>query len=131
MHDDAGRLLLIRRGRPPAAGMWSVPGGRCRPGESAADACVREVREETGLEVVVIGFAGRVERAGPGDAGAVVYLIDDFVCRLGGGTVGGGTLGANDDAIDARWVDADEFARLPLALGLAEALAEWGLLPRC
>src|SRR5579859_374033 len=49
VHDGDGRLLVVRRGRPPSAGRWSVPGGRCRPGEPAADACVREVAEETGL----------------------------------------------------------------------------------
>src|SRR5581483_698433 len=88
------RLLLIRRGRPPAAGSWSVPGGRCRAGEAPAECCVRELREETGLDVAVTGFAGRVERDGPDGA---VYVIDDFVCE-----VLGGTLVPGDDAADAR-----------------------------
>ena len=61
---DAGaRLLLVRRGQAPSAGSWSVPGGRCLPGESPAAACVREVAEETGLRVEVVRYAGRVERA--------------------------------------------------------------------
>jgi 8-oxo-dGTP diphosphatase len=121
VHDQAGRLLLIRRGQPPAAGSWSVPGGRCRPGESPADACVREVAEETALEVAVVRLAGRVERAAPGGG---VYVIDDFVCR-----VVGGDLRAGDDAADARWVSRDELAALELAPGLYAALDEWGLLP--
>ena len=121
VHDAAGRLLLIRRGRPPSQGSWSVPGGRCLPGESAAAGCVREVAEETALHVVVERFAGRVERAAP-DGG--IYVIDDFVCR-----VAGGTLRAGDDAADARWVSRAELADLPLAPGLHAALAEWGLLP--
>jgi 8-oxo-dGTP diphosphatase len=121
VHDQAGRLLLIRRGQPPAAGSWSVPGGRCRPGESPADACVREVAEETALEVAVVRLAGRVERAAPGGG---VYVIDDFVCR-----VVGGDLRAGDDAADARWVSRDELAALELAPGLYAALDEWRLLP--
>lgn len=120
--DSAGRLLLIRRGQPPSAGSWSIPGGRCRPGEQAEVACVREVGEETGLAVVVERFAGRVERAAP-DGG--VYDIDDFVCRLAGGT-----LQAGDDADDARWVGSGELAGLTLTPGLLDALAGWGLLPR-
>src|SRR5690349_16445083 len=51
VHDAAGRVLLIRRGQEPSAGKWSIPGGRCLPGESAATACIREVAEETGVLV--------------------------------------------------------------------------------
>jgi 8-oxo-dGTP diphosphatase len=121
VHDGAGRVLLIRRGQPPSAGAWSVPGGRCRPGESAEAACVREVHEETGLHVELARFAGRVERPAPSGA---VYVIDDFVCR-----VVGGELAAGDDAVDARWVSRAELAALALVPGLYEALDEWGLLP--
>jgi len=119
--DPALRLLVIRRGQPPSAGSWSVPGGRCLPGESAAAACVREVAEETGLRVEVLRFAGRVERAAPSGGS---YLIDDFVCR-----VVDGSLVAGDDAVDARWVTRAELAELELAPGLYTALEEWGLLP--
>jgi 8-oxo-dGTP diphosphatase len=120
--DPAGRLLLIRRGRPPAQGAWSIPGGRCRDGESAAEACVREVAEETGLEVDLQRWAGRVEREAPDAAG---YDIDDFVC-----TVIGGTLAAADDAIDARWVTTAELGTLTLAPLLLETLRDWDCLPR-
>lgn len=122
VHDAEGRLLVIQRGQPPSAGSWSVPGGRCLPGERPEDACVREVAEETGLQVTVQRFAGRVERAAPnGDT----YLIDDFVCQLVGGT-----LRAGDDAADARWVTRTEFEGLPLAPGLFDALQAWEVLPR-
>jgi ADP-ribose pyrophosphatase YjhB (NUDIX family) len=119
--DGERRLLLIRRGRPPAQGRWSVPGGRCLPGEAPVDCCVREVREETGLEVTVLAPAGRVERAGPDGS---QYVIDDFVCR-----VTGGILQAGDDASDAAWVTRAELSALSLTAGLAEALTEWSLLP--
>jgi 8-oxo-dGTP diphosphatase len=121
VHDDAGRLLVIRRGQPPSAGSWSVPGGRCRPGEAATAACVREVAEETGLEVTVVRRAGRVERAAPGGG---IYMIDDFVC-----TLDGGELRAGDDAIDARWVTRAELVGLDLVPELYAALDEWGVLP--
>ena len=122
MHDAHGRLLMIRRGRPPSAGRWSVPGGRCQPGEPAADACVREVAEETGLTVRVLRSAGVVERDGP--AGQI-YEIEDFACA-----VVGGTLRAGDDALEARWVSARELGELELVPGLLDCLLEWGLLPR-
>jgi ADP-ribose pyrophosphatase YjhB (NUDIX family) len=121
VHDGAGRLLVIRRGQPPSAGSWSVPGGRCRPGEAAAAACVREVAEETGFEVAVVRRAGRVERAAPGGG---VYVIDDFVC-----TLQGGELRAGDDAIDARWVTRAELVELDLVPDLFATLDGWGVLP--
>jgi ADP-ribose pyrophosphatase YjhB (NUDIX family) len=121
VHDASARLLLIQRGREPSAGSWSVPGGRCWPGETPAAACVREVAEETGLQVEVVCLAGRVER--PSATGGV-YVIDDFVCRLVGGE-----LTAGDDAVDARWVTRAELAELNIAPGLWTALEEWGLLP--
>ncbi|MDT4922576.1 MAG: 8-oxo-dGTP diphosphatase [Pseudonocardiales bacterium] len=121
VHDAARRLLLIRRGQPPSQGLWSVPGGRCRPDEAPADACVREAAEETGLAVVVRRFAGRVERAAP-DGG--IYVIDDFVCR-----VVGGELRAGDDALDARWVTRAGMLALGLVPDLYATLDEWGVLP--
>ena len=119
--DEQRRLLVIRRGQAPSAGRWSVPGGRCRPGEAPADACVREMREETGLDVRVVRAAGDVIRDGPG---GVVYAITDFECA-----VIGGTLRAGDDATDARWVTRAELADLDAVPGLIEALSEWSLLP--
>lgn len=122
MHDGQGRLLLIRRGTEPGRGRWSLPGGRCEPGETAAEAAVREVREETGLVVRAGALVGRVERPGLGDT---VYVIDDVAC-----TPVGGTLAAGDDADDVRWVDAAGLAALPLVDGLAATLAGWSVLPR-
>jgi 8-oxo-dGTP diphosphatase len=119
--DAAGRLLVIRRGRPPWPDSWSIPGGRCRPGESAAAACVREVAEETGLVVEVVRLAGHVDRDVPDGR---VYAIDDFVCA-----VTGGRLRAGDDAAEARWVDRAELAALPLVPELLAALTQWQALP--
>jgi mutator protein MutT len=119
--DEQRRLLLIQRAKPPSAGRWSVPGGKCEAGETAADACIREVAEETGLDVEVVSYAGRVSRASP-DGG--VFVIDDFVCR-----VVGGAIVAGDDADKAGWFRLADLAVLPLAEGLLDALAGWDLLP--
>ena len=59
MFDASGRLLLVRRGNEPSRGLWCEPSGRCEPGEPAEQACVRETREETGLDVRVVR-GGRV-----------------------------------------------------------------------
>lgn len=101
--------------------MWSIPGGRCRPGERPGDACVREVAEETGLHVRVVRFAGRVSRDGPGGA---VYDIEDFVCA-----VLDGELRPGDDATEVRWVTRHELAGADLVAGLLAALTEWDALP--
>jgi 8-oxo-dGTP diphosphatase len=121
VRDADGRLLVIRRGREPGRGLWSLPGGRCEPGEDAAAAAVRETYEETGLIVTAGPLVGRVERFGPG---GVTYLIDDLAC-----TVTGGTLHAGDDADEARWVSPAELAALPVTDGLLDALTRWGVLP--
>lgn len=122
VHDADGRILLVRRGRPPGVGLWSVPGGRVEPGESTSAAAVREVREETGLEVTAGRLLGVVERqAAPG----VVYEIHDHAA-----TLLGGELTAGDDAAEARWVDRAALRELELAPQLADVLREWGVLPR-
>ncbi|OZM75169.1 NUDIX hydrolase [Amycolatopsis antarctica] len=121
VHDTGGRLLLIRRGHAPSAGLWSVPGGRVEDGESDAAAVVREVAEETGLTVRAGAFVGTVLRG--------KYEIFDYACALTGGT-----LTPGDDAADARWVDAAGFAALDeageLVPLLTETLAGWDVLPR-
>jgi ADP-ribose pyrophosphatase YjhB (NUDIX family) len=124
--DGEGRLLLIKRGHEPGAGLWSLPGGRIEAGESDAAALVREVREETGLIVTPGTLAGSVERPVQGDGeagGGRVFAIRDYAAH-----VTGGTLAAGDDADDARWVAPAELSELPLTDGLVQALARWGVI---
>jgi 8-oxo-dGTP diphosphatase len=118
--DDEGRLLLIKRGHEPSAGLWSLPGGRIEPGETDAEALVREMREETGLEIEAGHLLGTVQR--PGRQGTVIDIRDYTA------TVIGGTLRPGDDAADARWVPTGELGTLPLTDGLVEALTGWGVL---
>jgi 8-oxo-dGTP diphosphatase len=119
--DDADRLLLIRRLRPPGAGLWSVPGGKCLPHEASRDTCVRECLEETGLQVAVLRSAGSVYLPAPGGNR---FAVEDFLC-----TIVGGTPQAGDDAGELRWATRAELARLPLVAGLLDTLTSWGLLP--
>jgi 8-oxo-dGTP diphosphatase len=118
--DEQGRLLMIQRGHDPGAGLWSIPGGRIEPGETDGQALVREMLEETNLQVKVDKLIGSVQREGLGGA---VIDIRDYAA-----TVTGGTLRAGDDAADARWVAAAELARMEVTEGLIEALTEWGVL---
>lgn len=120
--DGQGRLLMIRRGREPGAGLWSIPGGRVEPGETDAEALTREMLEETSLVVAVGRLLGRVRR--PGLGGAVIDIRDYAA------TVTGGTLRAGDDAADARWVAPGDLGSLEITEGLIEALTEWGVLGR-
>jgi 8-oxo-dGTP diphosphatase len=118
--DQSGRMLLVRRGREPGRGLWSVPGGRVEPGETDEQALVRELREETGLTVRAGRLVGAVRRPAPG---GMVFDIRDYEA-----TVTGGTLTAGDDADDARWAGRADMAAMPLTDGLADALSEWGVL---
>jgi 8-oxo-dGTP diphosphatase len=119
--DAAGRLLLIRRGHEPGAGLWSLPGGRIEPGETDQQAVVREVLEETGLRVECGSLLGTAELPGPDGA---VIDVSDYLA-----VITGGELTPGDDADDARWVTAAELADLPLTDGLAGYLAAWDAYP--
>lgn len=112
-------IVLVRRGRGPATGLWSVPGGRVEDGESLPEAAAREVLEETGLVVEVGEELGqvRVEHEG------TVYEIHDFAA-----TPLGGTLAAGDDAAEVRWVTLESLADLPLTHGLLEFLRQAGIV---
>ena len=118
--DAQGRLLMIKRGHEPGAGLWSIPGGRIEPGETDAEALVREMLEETSLTVAPGRLLGRVQRPGPGGA---VIDIRDYAA-----TVVGGTPRPGDDAADVRWVAAGELDSLEITEGLIEALTDWGVL---
>ena len=117
---DDGCLLLIRRGHGPAAGEWSIPGGRVNAGETLAEAVVRELAEETGVEAVCDSLVGWVERIGDG----YHYVIFDFLVTI----LSGDPPVAGDDAAEARWIPLDQVAELRLVEGLAEFLHDNGII---
>lgn len=122
VRDGAGRLLLVLRGREPAAGLWSIPGGKVEPGESREAALRREVREETGLEVEVIAPVGVVERP-TADGG--VFEIHDYTARL---LSDADDAVAADDAGAVGWFTPAEVRTLDSVPDLVAALESWGLL---
>jgi len=102
-------LLLVERAKDPGAGRWAVPGGRVEPGETLAEAVVREVREEAGLTVEVGDIAWAGDSIGPGDPPAWHFAIVDFWA-----TPTGGTVVAGGDAARAEWVPVEELAAWPI-----------------
>ena len=105
------QVLLVKRGRPPARGIWSVPGGAVELGESLAAALVREIKEETGLRVEVGPLVEVVERVLPDEQGRVEYhyVILDYLCF--------GPLQepvAGSDAAQARWVPLERLSQAGL-----------------
>lgn len=102
---QGGRVLLVQRGTEPAKGRWSIPGGLIEVGEMLHEALVREVREETGLEVEPLELVELLDRIfREGERVRYHYVIADYLCR-----VTGGTLKAASDADAVRWVERAEW----------------------
>ncbi|MEL7209109.1 MAG: NUDIX domain-containing protein [Actinomycetota bacterium] len=117
---DDERLLMVRRGHGPAAGTWSIPGGRVESGETMAEAVVRELREETGLDGLCGGLVGWIERTEDDHH----HVILDFRVDL----LSDAVPSAGDDAAEAAWVPLSDVADRRLAPGLAAFLADHGII---
>ena len=116
---DQGRVVLVKRGQPPLAGEWSIPGGRLETGETMREGVVREVREETGLTVEPAELLGVYDRLLRDEAGRILYhyVLIDFLClRVAG------ELHAGGDADDARWFSREEIGRISLVEDTAEVI---------
>lgn len=99
--DGEKEVLLVRRGKPPMQGQWSIPGGRQEWAETVRDAACREVREETGLHIEILGLIDVVDALikGVGDALSHHYTLVDFAALAVGGQ-----LQAGSDATAVQWV---------------------------
>jgi 8-oxo-dGTP diphosphatase len=104
---DGERVLIVKRGQAPLKGRWSLPGGVVEVGEDLHAALVREVQEETGLDVEVGPVVEVLDRINRDASGRVEYhyVIVDYLCRAIGGS-----LACASDADDARWVERRDLA---------------------
>jgi ADP-ribose pyrophosphatase YjhB (NUDIX family) len=119
---EDGRVLLIKRGKAPLLGEWSIPGGMLELGETLRRGAEREAREETGLVVRATELLGVFERVvpdkdGDGERTLYHYVLIDFLCERISGSVCAGC-----DAADARWFTAEEVAKLALAPDTASVI---------
>jgi 8-oxo-dGTP diphosphatase len=119
---DGCLLLVQRRGAGVDRGTWALPGGKVEPGERVADAAVRELREESGLQARAGPFVGWAERIGP-DAHYVILTFAVDVLDPPGAAVAG------DDAAAVAWVPLRDAAEHGLVAGLADFLVAHGVVP--
>lgn len=114
-----GKVLLVRRGREPSLGLWSLPGGAVKTGERLEEAVAREVKEECGIDVKVEDVVEVVERIQADRDGRVQYhyVIVDFLAFWRRGR-----LQAASDISEALWVETSAIKRLRLTKGLAQVV---------
>ena len=106
--DRRGRLLLVRRGRPPFQGSWALPGGFCEYGETTESCCARETLEETGVTVRVAELLGVYSDPKRDPRWHTVTVL--YAARPVRGKAKG-----SDDAAEARWFSRSELSRLDYA----------------
>jgi 8-oxo-dGTP diphosphatase len=118
---QGSRSVLVRRGRPPSLGQWSIPGGLVEVGETLKRAVAREALEETGLVVEPCELIEVLERIFPDDQGLIQYhyVLADYLCK-----VTGGELRAGSDATDAIWMERKGLADLAIAPVTLEIIAK-------
>lgn len=122
---NSGKVLLVQRGIEPSLGLWAIPGGTLKLGETLQECAAREILEETGITIKV---------------GACVYIFDFFqrderdkikyhfvIVDFAGEYISGEPVGA-DDADEACWISPDELRKLPVAKNTLAALKEIGFL---
>lgn len=114
------RVLIVRRAQPPAHGLYTLPGGGVELGETLADALIREIREETGLEIEPLALAGFRQVIARDEAGRIErhFVILPFAARWIGGEIS-----LNEELTEARWLKLSELPRLNTTEGLAEVVA--------
>src|SRR5215475_9970817 len=115
-----GKVLIVRRARPPANGLYTLPGGGVELGETLEEAVVREVREETGLTIAPIALAGYRQAIARDDAGRVErhFVILPFAARWVCGEIA-----LNAELAEAHWLNPAELSGLMTTEGLAQIVA--------
>lgn len=115
-----GRVLIVRRARPPAHGLYTLPGGGVELGETLEEAIIREVREETRLVIAPLALVGFREAIARDAAGRVErhFVILPFAARWIAGEVA-----LSEELAEAHWRKPDELAGLKTTDGLAEIVA--------
>ena len=115
-----GSVLIVRRARPPAHGLYTLPGGGVELGETLEQAVVREVREETALDIEPVALAGYREAIARDAAGRVErhFVILPFAARWIGGEVS-----LNEELAEAHWLKPAALAGLKTTEGLAMIVA--------
>jgi ADP-ribose pyrophosphatase YjhB (NUDIX family) len=111
------KILLVRRGREPLKGAWSLPGGLLEVGETLAEGVVREVLEETGVRVRAVEVVATIDRILHDDEGKVQYhyvLVDSLCVPVEGERC---ELCCGDDADEAVWVERGEISSARYGLG--------------
>ena len=111
-------VLLVERARAPFRGLWSLPGGSIEPGESASEAALRELKEESGTTAKIEGVLENVELAVTDDDGRpLTWRLAMFYGRYAGGSLQPGS-----DASDANWVAIADLEKLSLTEGTASLI---------
>ena len=115
-----GRVLIVRRARPPAHGLYTLPGGGVELGETLEQAVIREVREETALTVEPVELVGFRQAIARDDAGRIErhFVILPFAARWIGGEIS-----LNEELAEAHWLAPAEIAGLKTTEGLAQIVA--------
>ena len=115
-----GKIFVVRRARPPADGLFSLPGGVVEAGETLKEAVMREVSEEIGIAIEPVALAGFRETIARDQADRVErhFVILCFAARWQAGEPA-----LNEELSEARWLDPQELATLPTTPGLAEIVS--------
>lgn len=116
-----GKVLLVKRGKPPSEGLWAIPGGRLQFGETLQQAAERELLEETGIVIRAANPIYIFDVLDKDESGEIRYhyVIVDLAAEYVSGEVN-----ASDDAVDARWLSADDLTLLPVSEKTIELLRD-------
>jgi 8-oxo-dGTP diphosphatase len=114
-------VLLIQRGKPPAQGKWSIPGGVVCLGETLEEAVIRELREEVEMDVKPLGVGKVIDRINTDSEGKIAYhyVIIDYVCEAEAGQPRAGS-----DANEAGFFQIGKLDELDMTEGTAEVIRE-------